>query len=173
MKIEEAITTAIEFERKVEATYRSAERAAKDPVGKRVFRVLADEEKGHIAYLEHCHEVWQKTGKVKVEALETAIPSKAQIHEGLARMKQKVGSKREIPQKEAELGMLQKALEAEKETSGFYKKMVATLSDEGQQLFSRFVEIEEGHVEIVQAEIDSVTGLGFWFDVPEFRLEAE
>jgi len=36
----------------------------------------------------------------------------------------------------------------------------------------RFVEIEEGHRAIVQAEIDCVSGLGFWFDTAEFKLEA-
>jgi hypothetical protein len=35
------------------------------------------------------------------------------------------------------------------------------------------LEIEEGHVSIVQAELDSVQGLGYWFDVPEFALESE
>ncbi len=39
-------------------------------------------------------------------------------------------------------------------------------------LFDRFLEIEEGHVTIVQGELDAVQGLGFWFDVMEFSLEA-
>ena len=66
--------------------------------------------------------------------------------------------------------MLEKALEVEYETSDFYKRMVLELPVEGQELFVRFVEIEEGHKAIVQAEIDSVTGLGYWFDMPEFNL---
>jgi rubrerythrin len=66
--------------------------------------------------------------------------------------------------------MLGKALEAEHKTSSFYKKMVAELPAEGQKLFERFVEIEEGHVAIVQAEMDSVAGTGAWFDVLEVRL---
>jgi hypothetical protein len=48
---------------------------------------------------------------------------------------------------------------------------VRTLDSEGQQLFERFVEIEEGHKAIVQAEIDCLSGSGFWFDTPEFSLE--
>jgi hypothetical protein len=32
--------------------------------------------------------------------------------------------------------------------------------------------IEDGHVAIVQAELDSVTQMGFWFDYREFDLEA-
>jgi hypothetical protein len=49
--------------------------------------------------------------------------------------------------------------------------MVTDLKDEERKLFNRFVEIEVGHEAIVQAEIDALTGLGFWFDYTEFRLE--
>jgi hypothetical protein len=51
--------------------------------------------------------------------------------------------------------------------------MVLELSDEGQQMFAEFVKIEQGHLDLVQAEIDAVSGVGFWFDMPEFNLEAE
>jgi hypothetical protein len=50
--------------------------------------------------------------------------------------------------------------------------MVATLDADGKRLFERFVEIEEGHLAIVQAEMDLVTGSGYWFDTGEFRPEA-
>jgi hypothetical protein len=50
--------------------------------------------------------------------------------------------------------------------------MVRELPVEGQNLFSRFLEIEDGHGAIVQAEIDSVKRMGFWFDLKEFDLEA-
>jgi hypothetical protein len=36
-----------------------------------------------------------------------------------------------------------------------------------------FLEIEDGHLAIVQAQLDSVQGMGFWFDIAEFRLEME
>jgi rubrerythrin len=67
--------------------------------------------------------------------------------------------------------MLEKALAVETETSGFYKKMVAELPPEGRAFFERFVEIELGHVALVEAELNSVQGAGFWFDMPEFDLE--
>jgi hypothetical protein len=40
------------------------------------------------------------------------------------------------------------------------------------ELFSRFLEIEKGHQAIVEAEMNSVSGLGVWFDMEEFDLEA-
>ena len=50
------------------------------------------------------------------------------------------------------------------------RKTAAELDGQGKELFARFVEIEEGHGTIVQAEMDAVNAYGFWFDMPEFRL---
>jgi rubrerythrin len=170
MNLEQAIKTAIEYENKVHATYREAEEKAGDPVGKRIFGVLAKEEQGHIDYLNHCLDEWTKTGKITERKLETVIPPRDRIAAGLEAMKRKVeGDKKQMTTVEVEL--LQKAVEAEQTTSGFYKKMVAELDAEGQRLFERFVEIEEGHLAIVRAEMDSVQGLGYWFDMPEWQFQ--
>jgi rubrerythrin len=70
-----------------------------------------------------------------------------------------------------ELELLKKALVAERKTSQFYKEMVAKLDGDGQQLFKRFVEIEEGHEAIVEAEIDCVSNSGIFMGNMEFDLE--
>ena len=62
-------------------------------------------------------------------------------------------------------------LAVEMETSAFYKETVAGLDGDGREFFKSFVQVEEGHLALVEAEIDSVTGMGFWFDTPEFNLE--
>ena len=59
----------------------------------------------------------------------------------------------------------------ENETTAFYRKMVAELPEEGKALYRRFVEIEEGHGLIVQAEIDALTQTGFWFEFRSTDLE--
>ena len=100
--------------------------------------------------------------------LSTALPTAEKLKAAVKDLQGKVAS----PMPETELQLLQRALKVEVETSEFYQKMVRELPDEGRALFERFVEIEEGHKAIVQAEIDYVTGLGFWFDIAEFRLEA-
>lgn len=79
MTIEKAIQTAIEFESQVRDMYQGAAKEAVDPVGKRVFTVLADEEQGHVDYLQSRLEEWRKTGKVNPGALETAVPSREVI----------------------------------------------------------------------------------------------
>ena len=67
--------------------------------------------------------------------------------------------------------ILSRALKAEVETSNFYEKMVNEMTDEGQNMFSRFLEIEENHIAAVQAELDYITNTGYWFDFKEFDME--
>ncbi len=169
MTLEEAIKTALVYENKVFATYERAQQEASDETGKRIFKVLAAEEQGHIDYLESCLNKWKKTGKLTIEKLETAIPSREAIQKTVGSLDP--NNKSTATPREIEL--LDQALAAEIETSGFYKRMVQELNDEGKTLFKRFVEIEEGHVSIVEAELDSVKGNGFWFGMQEFSLEAE
>jgi rubrerythrin len=171
MNLGEAIKTAIKYETKVSETYGDAKDQATDPIGRKVFGVLANEEDGHIKYLQDRLDEWQETGKLSTVELETAIPSQQMISKGVKKLEEKLGKKTVASGVEVEL--LQRALKLEQETSKFYKEMVSELEDEGQKLFKRFVEIESGHLAIVQAEIDNVTGLGFWFDFQEFQLEAE
>ena len=167
MTIEEAINTGIEYELRVMKVYSEAAKKFKDPVARKIFMVLADEEDRHVAYLESRLEEWQKTGKVTPEALETAIPSEEEIDRAMGRLTRRM-SEQDFGD---ELQMLKKALALEMEATGFFRRMVAELQHEERGLFERFVEIEAGHEAIVQAEIDALTGLGFWFDYAEFKLE--
>jgi rubrerythrin len=170
MTLDQAIRSAIELENKVHKSYAEAEKRAKDPVGQRVFHVLAEEEQGHIAYLESRLAEWKKSGHVTAAILKSTIPERSRIKDAASKVSRQVKAKEDTS---TEVQLLQKALGAEQETSAFYRRMVSELDPEGQGLFSRFIEIEEGHVAIVQAEIQSLTGSGFWFDMQEFQLEAE
>ena len=67
--------------------------------------------------------------------------------------------------------ILSRALKAEVETSNFYEKMVSQMTDEGQEMFAQFLEIEENHIAAVQAELDYITHTGYWFDFKEFDME--
>jgi rubrerythrin len=168
IKLDEAIKTAIEFENKVLKVYQDAAKNAADPVGRTVFQQLAKEETGHVAYLESRLSEWQKSGHIAQEELRTIVPDKGRIAEGRKRMAKPTRSK---PTSSTEVEYLQRALAAEKETSAFYRKMVSELAEERRKLFARFLEIEEGHVAIVEAELDAVSGSGFWFGMKEFDLE--
>jgi len=171
MKLDNAIRTALQYETGVHKIYLEAMEKTSDESAKRMLKVLCDEEAGHLKYLQARLEEWQKTGKVRVKKLGTSIPAREAIDKGLQDLRKTVKPKRtrQLP----ELELLKKALDAEIKSSNFYKEMVGKLDGEGQELFKRFVEIEEGHVAIVRAEINTVGNWGFWFDTPEFRLEME
>ena len=155
----------------VTAALQRARDRESNETAKRIFRVLCQEEAEHLTYLEERLFEWEKSGKIEVKALGTLIPGKKAIDKGLKDLQKTV--KPQPTKLVLELELLKKALEAEIKTSDFYKEMVRTLDGEGQELFKRFVEIEEGHEAIVQAQIDAVGNWGFWFDTPEFRLENE
>lgn len=166
MTLEEAIQTAIAFEKKVVASYRKAEAAAEDAVGKRVFGALTREEEDHVSYLESRLAQWRGTGRLSVEALETVVPPRAVIAAEVAKLDKDLGAR----DHGGEVELLQKALKVEAEATRFYERMVEDLPEEGKELFRRFLEIEEGHLAIVQAEIDSVSHSGVWFDFLEFQM---
>ena len=170
MNLEQAITTALEYEGRVHRTYSEAVESAEHDGRGKVFKTLCDEEMEHIKYLRERLEEWRSTGTVTVAKLDTVLVPKAAIEACATKLSQRLESGgREVRGPSSRASRRPSMWSVE--TSAFYKKMVATLDDDGRRLFERFVEIEEGHVAIVQAEMDMVSGTGFWFDTAEFSLE--
>ena len=169
MNLEQAINTALQYENQLRDIYLQGARDTKDPKGKKIYQDLADDEQSHVNYLEQKLQQWKETGQITVEKLESAIPRLDVIRKESA----KVSS--HMSQKDSGLQELQlsKALEVEKETSRFYEQMVSELPEEGQAMFSRFLEIENAHIEAVQFELDHVSHSGTWFGFEEFNLEVE
>lgn len=171
MTVEEAIQTALQFENRVRGVYAEAAARAGDAVAKKMLLVLVGEEQRHVEYLEARLAEWKATGKVRAEALTTDLPSAKVIQEGVKKLTQRM----RLPENERResIETLKRSLEVEDETSAFYREMVGRLrAGEERAMFQRFLDIEEGHHAIVLAELDSVQGLGYWFDVQEFHLEA-
>ncbi len=168
MDIESAITTALQFENRVVRVYEDAARNTLDPAGRRMFEILVKDERSHVNYLESKLGEWRSTGRVTPAKLSTLIPNRERIEEAVRKLRSRMATSK--PEKE--LALLRRALEVEVDAGDFYRGVVRELPAEDRPLFQRFVEIEQGHQAIVQAEIDSVSGLGFWFDMREFDLEA-
>jgi rubrerythrin len=170
MKLQDAIAVAVDFEKKVRDHYLRGAKDIPEPRGRKVFALLGKEEQGHVDYLEHCLAQWKKTGKVPDVPLKTILPKGSKWIEA---ERKKVSAQAKRAATSTELDALKVALQHEREADAFYHKLVAELPKEDQELFSKFLEIEDGHLAIVQAQLDSVQGMGFWFDVAEFRLENE
>ncbi len=169
MKLQEAIKIALDYENKVRDHYAKGAASIQDPQGRKVFETLAKEEQGHVDYLTYCLDQWTKTGKVKATELKSVLPKGVEWIDQARKRLQKNPAKRVAAAGEIEL--LKIALQMEIETGTFYKDLVSKLPAGDRDLFAKFLDIEDGHLTIVQAQLDSVQGLGYWFDVPEFELE--
>jgi rubrerythrin len=168
MLLQDALGTAIEYEHRVRDHYAECAKKATDPVAQRIFAILAREEQGHVEYLEARLDEWRTTGVVQVAELKSLLPPGALVQAAAQKASKNA---QPSPVAKAEIDFLKEALELERKTSAFYQELVAKLEPKHRALFERFLEIEEGHVTIVQAEIDAVAGHGHWFDFMEFSLE--
>jgi rubrerythrin len=169
MDLTQALAKAIDYERQVRDHYARCSRLTEDPHGKRVFAILAREEQGHLEHLESRLDEWLKTGAITAVDVPTILPPVAHIE--AEALKAAAAPRPPTPVGMPELDFLKEALELERRTCTFYQEMVAGLEPRHQPLFDRFLDIEDGHLTIVQAEIDALVGHGHWFDFMEFTLE--
>ncbi len=167
MTLEEGITAAIECKKRVRDVYLDATKKAKHPTGKRVLRILSEDEQKQIDYLLDKLEEWEQAGKVTVDKSRTAIPSS----ENIDKCTQQLISNMPPWDEGCELNILRKAMDVDEETTKLLRKLADGLANEAREMFTRFLEIEEGYKKILQAEIDSIGRTGFWFDIQEFNLE--
>lgn len=172
LTVHEALRIAIGFEHKVRDHYARGASVIEDPQGRKVFAALAKEEQSHVDFLESRLAAWSATGSSGRERLtSSALPSPAWVREAQARHRTTASLRRVADQSEVEL--LKTALKLEQEASSFYHDLVRRLAAGDRDLFEPFLTIEEGHLTLVQAELDAVQGWGYWFDIPEFALEAQ
>jgi rubrerythrin len=167
MNVEEALKTAIEYETELRDIYIEAAEAEDDDKGRKFFQSMGKDEQGHLDYLNDRLKQWRETGKISAEKLKSALPSREEIERQTAGV-------RSLAEKESrglKSQMLSKALKMENKTSDFYRKMVDQMPAEAQQMFARFLEIENNHIRTIEFELDYIGRTGYWFDVKEFDME--
>lgn len=167
MRIEEAIKTAIEFEKGIRDLYHQAADAVGNRVGENLMRSLAEDEQNHVDYLEDKMRQWHETGLLNVDELPTVNINSERIIKDVEAVAKRLSEK----DHGLEQQLLSKALKAELATSKFYSEMVESMQNEGQRLFQRFLDIENEHINIVQAQMDYLTKSGYWFGIKEFDME--
>ncbi|MGD8250682.1 MAG: ferritin family protein [Desulfobacterales bacterium] len=163
---EQAIREALVYEKRIRDMYKEAAAKTQDPTAIKLFGALAKDEQGHVDYLEHRLTQLETEGQVTVDTVPSVLSPKA-----FDRMVEKVEGRLDRDDRKDEKQMLSNALHAEVETSAFYRQMVERMTGPLQDMFSRFMEIEDGHVTMVQAELDYLSNTGFWFDFQEFDME--
>ena len=167
MELEEAIRSAIKYEKRVCDIYKEAEQELPEGTRNRLVNALYKDELSHVKYLEEKLDQCQREGQVLMTKITSNVLPEWDIEEEAAKIpghmsEKDLGDKKKI---------LSKILKAETETSDFYRKLFNEISDEGKELVAHFLEIEETHVTLVQAELDLYSHTGFWFDNKEFDME--
>ena len=167
MNLEQAIQTAIAYEKKIRDLYVEASEQVKELGIDNIFTALAKDESYHASYLERQLDLLRKSDRITPETLKSNIPSWKEIEESVDSLRQILGTDhRGLVQQ-----LLNSALKAELETSSFYRKTISQLDSSGQELFSRFIEMENNHIDAVQYQLDYISKTGYWFGVKEFDME--
>jgi len=163
----EALQIALDTEKKGYLFYKVAAKSSKDPKGQEVFEHLAKDEIEHMGVIATVfesltsNEPWMtyeeamdKYGETpREQIIFPEVPEEAQ--EGFDDLK-----------------ALEEALEFEKKAVEFYSAQAGRAGDEKAKAFYQsLIGIEEGHVQIIQAELDSLMGTGFWLGFQEISLE--
>jgi rubrerythrin len=163
-----ALKTAIEVEDNGLFTFLKFARQTKDTTGKNMFIRLAMDELEHRRILDKQLTklleggTWENV-EVPHSEIEKIAPN---IREKQQRTKGSSGL--------AELDALNTALDLEKKAAKFFREKAEIVEvPEARDLFIRLAEWEEAHFDLIQAELDSIQGTGFWFGIPEFQMDGK
>lgn len=166
-KTAQAMKTAIEMEKSGHRFFTEASNKVKHEVGRKLFARLAAEEIDHMKTFETIfNEV--SGGADWKEALKAIQPRKPVPYFDEARKEFKAGDL------SVELEYLKKALDLERNAMQFFEKAIEdSETAEAKEIFRRIHQEEQGHYDLIQSEIDSINGTGFWFDVNEFYMDGK
>jgi rubrerythrin len=159
--------TAIEMEKSGHRFFTEASNKVRHEVGRKLFSRLAAEEIDHMRTFEKIfNEV--SGGADWAEAMKAVQPAKRVPYFDEARKEFK------SEDMSVELDYLKKALDLERNAMQFFERAVQEAeSPEAGEIFKRILAEEQGHYDLIQSEIDSINGTGFWFDVNEFYMDGK
>jgi len=162
------LKTAIEIEDNGILTFLTYARQTKEAAGKDMFIRLALDEHEHRRILEkqlnqlQDGKPWQsiQIPKSEIEKVAPKIREKQQRTRGEAGLQ--------------EVDALNTALDLERKAVDYFSEQAANVSEpEAKELFIRLAKWEEAHFDIIQAELDFIQGNGFWFGIPEFKMDGK
>jgi rubrerythrin len=164
MDSREIFKNALAYEKKIRDLYLTAVNTIDDDRGKELFQALADDEQSHVDFLVYSLDNLASDRQIDIKNL-TTLP--LSIEKDIGSMKNK------IPQQM--LGDIKRALNAalslEVETSQFYKTAWEDTKGPIKEIFKKYYEIEPGHGEVVQIQLDYAIGNGYWFNFMEIDME--
>jgi len=163
-----ALQSAILIEDQGLEIYLKFARNTHDEFGKNMFIQLALYENSHCRILE----------KEKVKKTEGKKGPISEFPQNiLAKIIPEISDKTRRRAGESGVGQidaLKTALEMERKTEDYFLKQAASVDDKSvKKIFTQLAEWENVHYQILQAELDAITETGFWFNLPEFRMDGK
>lgn len=176
--MEEVLRVAIATEWEGYGFYRALAKRTASQLGKAMFHRLAEEEVEHVRILEEVSCAF-KDGCVYMD-YETALEY-IECDADLDAVDEEVACtptapifKRGVERAESlnDIEALRVAAENEVVAVTHYRRAAETApNEEAKEFFSRMVDIESGHLKLLEAEADYYSANGFYFDMREFSLE--
>jgi len=163
-----ALKTAIEIEENGLDAFLKYARQTKDVTGKNMFIRLAMDENEHRRIIEK-----QLNNLMEGIPLKIVEIGKSEIEQVLPKIREKQQQTR------GESGLLEidalnTALDLERKAAKFFRDQADLVDDaEVKAMFIRLAEWEDAHFDLIQAELDSIQGTGFWFGIPEFQMDGK
>ncbi len=166
MEVENALKKAIMVEKEAMKKYLEYAKATKILSGKNMFITLALDEWDHMSLLEK--QLESISGSNKWHSAE--IP-KSEIELLVPKLKE-TRTKSDRESGIGDIEALTTALTEERVANEYYMKQAGLMSDAAaKQMYLRLAEMEDAHYRIIEAEIDSIHGNGFWLGIPEFTMD--
>ena len=164
----EALRTAMDIEDNGLLTYLQFARQSINETGKNMFIRLAIDEHNHRIILEK--QLYELLSNGNWEVIE--IP-KSEIEKILPAIREK--QKRTKDKAELnEIDALHTAFDLERKSAQYYRENAEKFnSKEAKLLFTRLAEWEDTHIDLIQAELDSINQTGLWFGIPEFYMDGK
>jgi rubrerythrin len=163
MEIEEALKTALDFEKKGYGIYTEAAAKTENQVVKRTFEYLAKEEINHIREVEEFIDRHSPDVQLKGDMLPEVKKKFREIIGGLE-------EKTELSDSDIEAH--EAGLEFEKNAYRFYKEQLEKAHDEKAKKFFKFLmEQEEAHYELIEKAYDYIKNPEGWYAEEEGWIE--
>jgi rubrerythrin len=163
----EALKLAMEREKGANKFYRQAADKIKDLNGKKMFQWLAKEEARHLAKLRQQlrsvvdNSKWLEWRRATAPIERTEFPPPSEVTGRV-----EIGA--------GERDALRLAIQAEKEAIDFYKEAEDSTPDpHGKAMFKALAREEEGHLALLEAELQWITQSRKYFTLHRFTLRAD
>lgn len=150
MELKEALTKALEFEKKGYEIYTATANRTKNPIVKKTFHYLAKQEQHHIKEINEYVEANHKINEIELEG-DTLKETKEFFNTTVKEFKEKTEAT------DDDIKAHETALELENNAYNFYKEQLENTSDEDVKKFLTFLmEQENAHYEFVQKTLDYI-----------------